>query len=125
MGKGRVLIFASSADDTGNDLPLKAVYAPLWQQMLRYLESFEGQRDWLEIGDMIDPRKVLSEKAFRRGEEEPNPGEAIAVLDPSKQRLELSPGSESLVTEKAGFYEIRAMERTSPWPSIQCRRNRI
>ena len=109
VGKGRVLIFASSADDTGNDLPLRAVYAPLWQQMLRYLESFEGQRDWLDIGDVIDPRKVLSEKAFRRGEEKPNPGEAIAVLDPSKQRLELSPGSESLVTEKAGFYEIRAM----------------
>ena len=113
IGKGRILVFASSADDAGNDLPLRAVYAPFWQQMLRYLESFEGQRDWLEIGDVIDARKVLSEKAFRRGEEEPNPGEAIAVLDPTRQRLDLSSNSESIVTEKAGFYEIRSIGKNA------------
>jgi hypothetical protein len=109
MGKGRVLIFASSADDTDNDLPLQAVYAPFWQQMLHYLDTSEGQRDWLDIGDVLDPRKILSERAFRRGEHEPNPDEAIAILDPAKQRQDLLPNSESLVTEKSGFYEIRTL----------------
>jgi hypothetical protein len=113
LGKGRVLIFTSSADDTGNDLPLRAVYAPFWQQMLLFLESHEGQRNWLEVGEAIEPRKVLSEIASRRGEEEPDPGEAFAVLDPAKQRVELSPNSESIVTEKAGFYEIRTVGKNA------------
>ena len=50
IGKGRVLIFASSADDESNDLYLKAVYAPLWQQALRYLENFREKRRWLDRG---------------------------------------------------------------------------
>ncbi len=107
IDKGRILIFASSADDTGNDLPLKAVYAPFWQQMLRYMESFDDQTKWLEIGDVIEPKKVLAEKAFRRGDEAPDPGEAVAMLDPGRQRLEIMPDSTGTVTEKAGFYDIR------------------
>ena len=80
MEKGRVLVFTSSADDAGNDLPLKAVYAPFWQSMLHYLERFEERRNWLEIGDVLDPGKVLSDTAFRRGEDAPDPDAAIAVL---------------------------------------------
>jgi uncharacterized membrane protein len=113
LGKGQVLIFTSSADDTGNNLPLQAVYAPFWQQMLHYLDRVEGEQNWLEIGDVIDPRKILSERAFGRGENAPNPNVAIAVLDPAKQRLELAPNSESVVTEKAGFYEIRTMGKNA------------
>ncbi|MBN2321571.1 MAG: BatA domain-containing protein [Acidobacteria bacterium] len=109
MDKGRILIFASSADDTGNDLPLSAVYAPFWQQMLRYLESYENQRYWLEVGDFIVPDTILSGKAFRRGEDLPGPGEAVAVLDPARQRLEIPQDSQSIVAAHAGFYEIRTM----------------
>jgi len=109
MEKGRILIFASSADDTGNDLPLSAVYAPFWQQMLRYLESFEEQRYWLEVGDVIDSKKILSGKVFRRGEDLPDSGETVAVLDPARQRLEIPQDSQSIVAAHAGFYEIRTM----------------
>ncbi len=105
--KGRVLIFASSADDSGNDLPLRAVYAPFWQQMLRYLESYEEKRYWLEIGDVIDPEKILSAKAFRGDKAAPATGDAFALLDPAGQRLEMPPGSGGIVAENAGFYEIR------------------
>ncbi|MBN2243249.1 MAG: BatA domain-containing protein [Acidobacteria bacterium] len=110
IGKGRVLIFASSADDTGNDLPLEPVYAPFWQQMLRYLESFGEQRNWIEIGDAIDPGRVLSEKALRLGNAAPEPGEAVAVLDPDRQRLETAPDSPVVVAEKTGFYDIRTKD---------------
>jgi hypothetical protein len=110
VGKGRVLVFTSSADDTGNDLPLKAVYAPFWQQMLRFLESYGEQRNWLEIGDVIDPGKILSEKALRRGVAEPDPGEAVAMLDPARRRLEISHDSGGVVTEMAGFYDIRTAD---------------
>lgn len=105
--RGRILVFSSSADDSGNDLPLKTVYAPFWQQMMRYLERFGERRNWIEIGDVIDPARALSEKAFREYGPAGNRGEAFALLDPEKQRLELAPGAKSVITERAGFYDIR------------------
>ncbi len=109
LGKGKVLVFASSSDDAGNDLPLHAVYAPYWQQMLRFLESFETRRYWLGIGDVMEPERILSRKASRRGrraKDELSPGEAAVILDPSGRRLETPPGSSGIVVEKAGFYGI-------------------
>ncbi len=110
VDKGRVLIFASSADDTSNDLPLKAVYAPFWQQMLRYLENFEEKRHWLHIGDTLAPRKLLEEAAppqIKGGKLDPN--EAVAVLDPDKERLSAGQKYDDVAVGKAGFYEIRSM----------------
>jgi hypothetical protein len=110
--KGRVLIFASSADDSANDLPLKAVYAPLWQQMLRYLENFQERRHWQEIGDIIDYRKLLTEASRQTGS--PNQDlmtEAIVIRDPQKQRLTVPAGSDDVIVDTAGFYEIRAMHK--------------
>jgi hypothetical protein len=113
-GKGRVLVFASSADDTSNDLPLKAVYAPFWQQMLRYLESFREQRHWLEVGDMMAPRKYLVEAALRQTKGNQDISDAIAVLDPKKKRMTGPQNSEGMVMEQAGFYEIRTMNLSAP-----------
>jgi hypothetical protein len=109
VGKGRVLIFTSSADDTFNDLPLKAVYAPFWQQMLRYLEGFREQRHWLEVGDTAAPKKLLVETALRQAKGNMDPGDAIAILDPEKRRLAWTPDLEEVVLDRAGFYDIRTM----------------
>ncbi len=108
LGKGRVLVFASSADDTSNDLPLKAVYAPFWQQVLHYLENFQEGRHWMEVGETIAPRKLLVEAALRQGQGEVNSDQAVVVLDPMKQRVPLAPGSDVVAVDKAGFYEIRS-----------------
>jgi hypothetical protein len=107
--KGRVLIFASSADDSANDLPLKAVYAPFWQQMLRYLERFREQRHWVETGAIIDFRRLLAEMALRQMKSSPDPGEAIVILDPQRKRLTGIGHTDDVAVEKAGFYEIRTM----------------
>jgi hypothetical protein len=109
VDKGRVLIFASSADDTSNDLPLKAVYAPLWQQMLQYLENFHQRRHWLEVGEILAPRRQLMDTALRQAKGNMDLGEAVVVLSPRKQRLQLAPGSDSLLMDEAGFYEIRTV----------------
>jgi hypothetical protein len=110
-GEGRVLIFASSADDSTNDLPLKAVYAPFWQQMLRYLGNLEERRYWLEVGDILDPGKHLQGSVSGAEEGTVDSGEAVAVLGPGKQRLDAAPGTDRLSMETAGFYEIRSMNR--------------
>jgi hypothetical protein len=111
VGKGRVLVFASSADDATNDLPLKAVYAPLWQQMLMYLGNHQEKHYWLEIGDVLNPREHLQDSLSGQERERLNSGEAVAVLGPDKNRLQMASGSDRLLVEMSGFYEIRSMDR--------------
>jgi hypothetical protein len=107
IDKGRVLVFASSADDATNDLPVKAVYAPFWHQILRYLENFRQERQWMDIGDTISPRKLLVEAAVRQGKGNVNLNQAIVVMDPAKHRVPMAPGSDAVAVDMAGFYQIR------------------
>jgi hypothetical protein len=105
--KGRVLIFPSSIDDRWNDLPLKAVYAPFWQQMLRYLEHFQEGRRWVEVGDMVAPQKILVESALKQGKGSIDLNQPLVVVDPERQRIPTMKGVEAVAADKAGFYEIR------------------
>jgi hypothetical protein len=106
--KGRVVVTAFSADDSGNDLPLKSVFAPFWQQTLRYLENFREGRQWVHIGDTIAPRAVLSEAALRQGKGSVDLNQAIVVMDPARKRLDATSPGETLAVDRTGFYEIRA-----------------
>jgi hypothetical protein len=108
LDRGRVLIFTSSADDSSNDLPLKAVYAPLWQQMLRYIEDLRQERGWIEVGDTIAPRKLLAEAAIRQGKPSVTADQPLVVMDPAGARIPVAAGTEVVRTDQAGFYEVRA-----------------
>lgn len=105
--KGRVVVFGSSADDAWNDLPLKAVFAPFWQELLRYLDARQDSRQWLEIGDTIAPMKLLSETALRLGKAGMDANQAVVVMDPKKQRVAGASGTGVVAVDLAGFYEIR------------------
>jgi hypothetical protein len=107
-GKGRVLLFTSSADDSGNDLPLKAVYAPLWQQQLRYLEKFREDRPWYQVGDAIDPGKILHEVALDSGRTDVDAAGLVVMLDPARRRVAPGRGSDMVTLDQAGFYDIRS-----------------
>jgi hypothetical protein len=111
--KGRVIIFASSADDTANDLPLKAVYAPFWQQTMRYLDNVSEESHSVEVGSLVSPRRVLMETALRQGRNGLEAGQAAVVLDPSRQRVLVPPGSDSMVVDRVGFYEIRTASQSA------------
>lgn len=113
VDKGRVLVFASSADDSSNDLPLKAVYAPFWQQVLRYLENFQERRHWLDVGETMAPKKLLLGAALRQAKGSLDADESVVVLDPQKQRIPVAPGSDDVAVDKTGFYEIRSMSVNS------------
>jgi hypothetical protein len=108
LDKGRVLVFASSADDAANDLPLKAVFPPFWHQMLRYLEDFRQERPWVDVGDTVAPKKLLLEAAVRQGKGNVNLNQVIVVMDPSKRRVAMASGSDALAVDMAGFYDIHA-----------------
>jgi hypothetical protein len=104
--KGRVLILATSADDATNDLPLKAVYAPFWHQILRHLENSPQERRWMNVGDTISPKKLLVEAAIHQGKGNANLNEAIVVVDPAKKRIPIAPGTDMVAVDTAGFYGI-------------------
>jgi hypothetical protein len=106
--QGRVLIFPSSADDTSNDLPLKAVYAPLWQQMLQFVENLRQGRRWLDVGNTIAPRNLLAQTALRQGKRAVTSDQPVVVLDPAGERIPLAAGAEVVSLYQAGFYEVRA-----------------
>jgi len=106
-GAGRVLVVPFSADDTSNDLPLKSVYAPFWQQALRYLQPSQQERRWLEVGDSIEPRRVLTAAARQQGKPAAEAAQALVVIDPAGERVSLEVGAQRLTVDRAGFYEIR------------------
>ena len=107
VDKGHVLLLASSADDATNDLPVKAVFVPFWHQLMRYLEGFRQERQWLDVGDTIAPRKLLIEAAVRQAKGNVDLNQAIVVMDPAKKRVPLAPGSDAMALDTAGFYDIR------------------
>ena len=108
VGKGRIVLFASSADDSGNDLPLKAVYAPLWQQLLRYLEMLPEDKPWYRVGDEIDPRRILSEAARDTGRADFDSAGPVVMLDPARRRVPSGKDMDTVTLDQAGFYDIRS-----------------
>jgi hypothetical protein len=102
------LIFASTADDLDNDLPLRAVYAPFWHQLLRSLEEFREHSLWYRVGDVVAPRKLLEEAARNAGAGRADAGQALAVMDPEKQRVPADPNTDSLVLNRIGVYQFRS-----------------
>ncbi len=86
-GKGRVVIFASSADDSSNDFPLKPLYAPFWQQVMRYLEGYKERRYWYNVGEMLSLDKLIEETTAHKGQARVGADQAVAVIDPQKRRL--------------------------------------
>lgn len=113
LDKGRVLVFTSSADDTQNDLPLKPVYAPLWQQMLHYLDNFQEGKRWVQVGDTIAPKELLVEAALKQGKGNIDLNQPIVVVDPLKQRVPASSGAAAVAVDRAGFYEVRTASLTA------------
>ena len=71
VGKGRVLVFASSLDNVWNDLPVTSVYVPFVAETVRYLTGAEAARGEALLGEVL-------ELGRRRGS-----GSAVQVLDPA------------------------------------------
>lgn len=108
VGEGRVVVMSFSADDSSNDLPLKAVYAPFWQQVMNYLRRYQSERHWVEVGESIEPAVLLSGMASDVQKSAPEENALLALLDPDGRRMP-APGSGAAVTvDRAGFYEVRS-----------------
>jgi hypothetical protein len=109
-GKGRVLLFASAFNTDWNDLPLKSVFLPFCQEMVKYAMSFEGTSRSFAVGESVPVGRLnanlekavteLSTSAFKQGWKVHGPSGRI--IDLTEEELLASP---FLVLEEPGYYE--------------------
>jgi hypothetical protein len=111
VGNGRVLVWTSTLDLQGNDLPLKSVFLPFVHRMVTTLASYTERPSWLTVGDVLDAARPA-----------PVPGAARqitprVVLTPSGERVTLDgEGPDVLELSEQGFYEVRAQGRDAAPP---------
>jgi len=99
VGRGRVLILATTLDLLWNDLPLKPVYLPFVHQLARQASSYSEQPGWATVGQAVDMAST---------------GTAAVILSPSGQRLTPAEGSSALELAEPGFYELRDAREGQP-----------
>ena len=111
VGNGRVLVWTSTLDLQGNDLPLKSVFLPFVHRMVTTLASYSERPSWLTVGDVLDAARPA-----------PVPGATRlitprVVLTPSGERVTLDgEGPDVLELSEQGFYEVRAQGRDAAPP---------
>ncbi len=92
IGAGRVIVWASSLDDSYSDLPKKPVYLPLVHQLVKYLAQFEAPHAWQTVGQVVDVQSLTKSRAN------------WVVVTPSGKRV---PQSGPLELDEQGVYEVR------------------
>jgi hypothetical protein len=111
VGNGRVLLWTSSFDLRGNELPLKSVFLPFVHRMVTTLASYTDRPSWLTVGDVLEAAPAA-----------PVPGTSRqvvprVVLTPSGERVALDgEGPDVLELSEQGFYEVRGQGRDETPP---------
>jgi hypothetical protein len=120
VGKGRVLVWASSFDGIWNDLPLQPVFLPVAHQLAKYAAAYADERPWSSVGQVANLPSLFPDTAGGKGTERRQPGvveravvEYVAVA-PSGERIRVAPdGVRSLELTEQGFYELQRAGLTS------------
>jgi hypothetical protein len=103
VGRGKVIVWASTLDSYWNDLALQPVFLPFVHQVAKYAGRYSGARPWFTAGEVLD----LSRHAELTGARRTGEG-AIVVEAPSGAKTRLASSNEGLVPlHEQGLYEIR------------------
>jgi hypothetical protein len=112
-GKGRSLLFTSSLNMEWNDLPLKSVFLPFLQQMVKYSIGFEEERHAFAAGDII-PMSILNPmlgKALSRISKTSSFKQSWKVQTPGGKLIDLGDAdllkAPFLTLEEPGVYQSR------------------
>jgi uncharacterized membrane protein len=99
VGRGRVLLWASTLDPSWTDLPLKPVFLPFVQQSARHLAGYREPQPWATVGQVLDTT------GSGRGTVA---GGSRVLLTPSGQRVPLDDEGDGVAAAvEQGFYEMR------------------
>lgn len=98
VGRGNVLLFASSLDTEWNNLPLQGLYLPFVHESLRYLAQATSKERAYRIGSLIDLSEVSRE------------GARVQVTGPSGEAIALNGNGSSFTPRQIGFLTVDAGE---------------
>jgi hypothetical protein len=97
VGKGRVLVLASTLDTYWNDFALQPVFLPFLHQAVKSLAGFRPPAPWHTVGSVLD-------LAAAPGLLEPGAEGALTISTPSGRELA---AGDVLELEEPGFYVLR------------------
>ena len=101
VGRGKVLVWASTLDSYWNDLALQPVFLPFVHQIAKYAGRYSGARASFTAGEVLD----LSRHAELTSAQRAGP---LVVEAPSGAKTRLASSNEGLIAlHEQGFYEIR------------------
>jgi hypothetical protein len=96
---GRVLLWASSLDQSWTDLPMKPAFVPFVHRAMTHLSTYIAPQASVIVGQVMDPSTV----GARKGQTIPR-----ALLTPGGTRVDLrDEGAGVLELSEQGFYELR------------------
>jgi hypothetical protein len=99
VGAGRVLLWASSFDQSWTDLPIRSVFLPFVHRAATHLVAYVPSQSSATVGQILDTSRAGAHK----GQSVPT-----LVLTPSGNRLPVSgDGTEVIELAEQGFYELR------------------
>ena len=99
VGAGRVLMWASTLDQTWTDLPIRPLFLPFIHRAATHLVAYVPSQPWSTVGQILDTSRAGAHK----GQSVPT-----LVLTPSGTRLPVSgDGTEVIELAEQGFYELR------------------
>ncbi len=96
---GRVLLWASSLDQSWTDLPMKPAFVPFMHRAMTHLSTYVAPQPSLVVGQVLDPTAA----GARKGQTVPR-----VLLTPGGTRIDLrDEGAGVLELSEQGFYELR------------------
>jgi hypothetical protein len=111
VGRGRVLVWASSMDGIWNDLPKQAVFLPFVHQLTQYAGAYRARRSVYEVGDAVDLMAATAARRSVTDSAAPTAGtEAYVAVAPSGTRIRVGGGEgtvSALLPRESGMYEVR------------------
>ena len=105
VGRGRILVFASSFDGIWNDLPLHPVFLPVAHQLAKYAAAYANERPWSIVGQVANLPGIFRDSAGAG--DSATQAEYVAVA-PSGERTRLAGAARrSVELTEQGFYEMQ------------------
>ena len=113
VGRGRVLVFASSFDGIWNDLPLQPVFLPVAHQLAKYASAYADERPWSIVGQVANLPGIFKDST---GPADTATQVEYVAVAPSGNRTRLAgTARRSVELTEQGFYEMqRAGARGEP-----------
>jgi hypothetical protein len=99
VGRGRVLLWASTLDNVWNDVPLQPVFLPLIHQVALYAAGYVERSPAWAVGEVAS--LGVEQLGNRQG--------AVVIQSPAGERVrrEITAGVLAIALNEGGFWEVR------------------